>query len=344
MKNMRISNIIENTVLGPWLFHVFKEFYTNKCNMCFNYVNILSKLINIYEFIEYARLNKILVALAELCNTYNCTNTLLQQRKYRYAIYQSEIKHIAKAFEDNGINYVIIKTILPFPKDIADIDILVDQEEDLKRARYVLSNLGYKRRKEGLEQDLWSTVRNNIIVDVELHTSVAAAEYEYIPKKLLINNAIKINGVRLPSLLDELVLTAAHSVLKDIYITLADILSFYLSLKGNKINSHDVVKYAENIGLTTPIRLYLSLLEWLNQVSLRTNLNFIIQVNPNSTPLRPHIHIVAYSYFENTLYKLKNNGILRTLRELTSLPQGKGIDTLIRYLAGAKPPVKKLDE
>lgn len=350
LKNLQIiiarrKNVVDSTILGKWLFHVFNDFYMGKCSKCSKNVYIISKLISNHEFIEYARLNKILVAMSELCSAYNCKNMLLQQRSYRYRIYLDEITRISKLFEINNINYVIIKTLSTFPRDIADIDILLNDEDDLKRANYILSKIGYKRRKIGLEQDLWSVMRNGVVVDVELHTSVAAAEYEYFPKEVLIKNARKVNGIRIPSILDDLVLTSAHSVLKDLYITLADLLNFYLTLKKNKLEPVQIVKYAENLGLATPVKLYLSVLAWLTEpTSLDSNIKLLTQIRYDLIPLRPQIYFVIYSYLENTLYKLKNKSILSTLKELASLPQGRGIDALINYLSGSKPPIKRLDE
>lgn len=340
---VRFTNI--NTIaISTWLFQVLKRFYLGDLAECSKVSFFLTKLLSVPEFIEFLRLNKVMVGIAELCNAFSCRNKLLDQRFHRYRIYMEEARRISEAFEINDIRFVVIKTISTFPKDVADIDILVDSK-NRKLAEETLSKIGYRKRKIGLEQNLWSIIRDDV-VDVELHTSVAASGFKYYPSEMLFENAIELNGVRIPSRLDSVVLTAAHSVIKDLYITLADLLDFYLALVKNKITAERVIEYAKTLGLATPVQLYLFVIERIyeGKSTLALQQNPLLIIDQNTVPARPGITAIVYSYSELLVHKLKLQGAHATLTELTTLFQSKGLDALIHYLARSKPPIKQFWE
>jgi len=95
-----------------------------------------------------------------------------------------------------GVDAVVIKTISSFPKDVSDIDLLIASKEDLEKASRIMRKVGYYLAKPGLEQDLWRRIVNGVVVDVEIHTSIAAADYEYYPKKLVFERAVLLDGVK----------------------------------------------------------------------------------------------------------------------------------------------------
>ncbi|MEM2049798.1 MAG: nucleotidyltransferase family protein [Thermoproteota archaeon] len=326
-----------------------KDFYTsNKYN---NSQDISLPLVRMLKSdIEFFRLNKLLVGLAELCSSLSYRSDILDQRLRRYQVYCEEAKRISYAMDSGNIRFAFIKTITIFPKDIADLDILILDMDDLKNSERVLAEAGYEKRKKGLEQHLWSLSRDGVIVDVELHTSVAAAGYEYYPKHIIFKNIVDLNGIKTTSPLDSLILSVAHSVVKDLYITLADILDFTLTLNRYKVNLDLLTHYAKDLGLLIPLILYLSLLETFDD-DMRENLanygsmrKFFTAMNYGKMPLRPRIYTLILSYLEMTLGKLQYEPPSTILSEILSLPRGKGVDGLLYYMTGAKPPVKKLSE
>ncbi|MEM1660990.1 MAG: nucleotidyltransferase family protein [Candidatus Bathyarchaeia archaeon] len=302
---------------------------------------------------EFFRYNKLLVALADLCRLPSCNMGILNQRLHRYKIYHEEIKRISRAMISEGVNFVFIKTITVFPKDLADIDILVYGKDDLTIVENILKNFGYSKRKKSQEQHLWSLRRNNVIVDVELHTTIAAAGYEYYPKDLIFRNPVELDDVKIPSPLNSILLNIAHCVVKDLYVTLADLLDFYLTMSKYDIDSNQLIRFAKDIGLSIPMYLFLYLIEVFNEESYEkinhlTQYSFLrrifVSTDWTRMPLRPSIITLILSYFEITAIKLKYKPLIKVLRELLSLPQGKGIDTLLYYIIGRKPLVKKFSE
>jgi len=334
-----------------WLFRVLKEFYLQ--NKYSNNQAVLPLLIKILESdIEFLRLNKLLVGLAELCCSLSYKSNVLDQRLRRYRIYFEEARRISRAMASHDIRFVFFKTVTVFPKDIADLDILVLSREDLESAEKVLTKIGYRKRREALEQHLWSLSLNGVIVDVELHASVAAASYEYYPKSVIFRNVVELDGIKTTSPLDSLMLTVAHSIVKDLYITLADILDFALTIDKYDIKFNVLIQHARNWGLLTPLLLYMSLLsEFDEEVHKRlgsVNYSFrqrvFTAINYEKTPLRPGINTLIPSYFMMTLNKLRYESLSSVLSEVLSLLQSKGLDNLIYYIVGAKPLVKKFSE
>lgn len=314
-------------------------------------IYLLLKMLK--QDIEFFRYNKLLVALADLCYPLSYNVPILNQRLHRYRIYHEEVRRISYAMTLEGVEFLVIKTVTVFPKDIADIDILIFANDDLIVAEKILKNIGYVKRKKAHEQHLWSLYRNNVIVDVELHTRIAASEYEYYPKYLLFRNAIELDGVKIPSPLDSLLLNSTHCIVKDLYITLADLLDFYLTMNRYEVDLNQLINLAKDLGLSIPLFLFLHLIEVFNRKycerfnhSICSDLlrSIFTITDYTKVPMRPAINTLISSYFEMTVRKLKYKPLLTVLHEILSLPQGKGIDTLLHYIVRAKPLVKKFSE
>ncbi|MEM4452906.1 MAG: nucleotidyltransferase family protein [Desulfurococcaceae archaeon] len=334
-----------------WLFRILRDFYLTGKNVDRATARLLLKMLE--QDTEFFRYNKLLVALADLCRPLSCNVDILNQRLHRYKIYHEEIKRISRAMISEGVNFVFIKTITVFPKDIADIDILVHGNDDLTIAENILKNFGYSKRKKSQAQHLWSLRRNNVIVDVELHTTIAAAGYEYYPKDIIFRNSVELDEVKIPSPLNSILLNIAHCVVKDLYVTLADLLDFYLTLSKYNVDLDQLISFAKDIGLSTPLYLFLYLIGIFNkesyeEINYLTQHSFLRRISVSTDwtemPLRPSIVTLILSYLEITAIKLKYKPLIKVLRELLSLPQGKGIDTLLYYIIGRKPLVKKFSE
>ncbi|MEM4619566.1 MAG: nucleotidyltransferase family protein [Desulfurococcaceae archaeon] len=314
-------------------------------------VHLLLKMLK--QDIEFFRYNKLLVALADLCHSLSYNVDILNQRLHRYKIYREEIKRISHVLTLEDVKFVFIKTVTVFPKDIADIDILVYAKDDLITAENTLKNIGYVKRKTSREQHLWSLRKSNVIVDVELHTTVAAAGYEYYPKELLFRSSIELDDVKMPSPLNSILLNIAHNVVKDLYITLADLLDFYLTMSRYDVDLNQLIRLAKELGLSIPLFLFLHLIEVFNgkpykKFNHSARYDFLrrifIATDCTKVPIRPAINTLISSYFEVTVNKLKYKPLPTVLREILSLPQGKGIDALLYYIIGEKPLVKKFSE
>ena len=306
--------------------------------------DILTSVLSID--LEFFRYNKILVAVAKFMDEcYSYTNHILTQRMHRYSAYYEETKKIFREFDKEGLKAVCIKSFGSTHKDIGDIDILLQDRESLRAAEAILAKLGYKNRFQGSEEHQWSIIKDGVIIDIDLHTEIAASKFIYYPKDKLFRRVEKRDDIYVPSPVDFLLILVAHALIKDLYLTLADVLEFEVSVKKHKLDLNYLLDEAAHYGLKLPLKAFAHMTRLLN-VDIYEGLtpSRFLSSNINKYPLRPGIHVVLSSYLELTITKLKHEGAKKVLQQVMSLPSGKGIALLIRYLFGVKPEVKALNE
>jgi hypothetical protein len=298
--------------------------------------------------LEFLRLNKLIVALGLLMQKcYSEVNDLALQRMRRYLIYVDEARNIYENLADGGVDATVIKTIGGFPKDISDIDVLIASGEDLEKVSHIMNKMGYYLGKRALNQDLWRRVVDGVVVDVEIHTSIAAADYEYYPKKLVFERAVLLNGVKVPSPIDSVLITASHMIMKDLYITLSDILEFEVTLEKYIGDEKVLLDEAKKLGLEIPL---LSMLYYSSVINPRVSHRIstwhkiVSSATLRRYYARPMLSTIALSYFHSILSRVRRESLGKVLGEVMSLPRGKGIDAFVYYIMGFKPTVKRFEE
>jgi len=298
--------------------------------------------------LEFLRLNKLVVALGLLMQKcYSNINDLALQRIQRYHIYVNEARNIYESLADGGVEAVVIKTISSFPKDVSDIDLLIASKEDLEKVSQIMRKIGYSLAKPGLEQDLWRRIVNGIVVDVEVHTNIAAADYVYYPKELVFERAVLLNGIKVPSPMDSALITASHMVMKDLYITLSDVIELEIVLRKYIGDEKVLIEEAKKLGLEIPL---LSMLYYSNIINPRVSHRIpswqkaVSSVTLRRYYARPMLSTIALSYFHSILGRVRREPPGRVLGEVLTLPRGKGIDAFVYYIMGFKPLVKRFEE
>jgi len=298
--------------------------------------------------LEFLRLNKLVVAMGLLTQRcYSEANDLATQRIRRYFVYVSEAQNIYENLANGGVDAVVIKTIGSFPRDVSDIDLLIASRKDLEKVSHIMKKMGYYLAKSGLEQDLWRRTVDDAVVDVEIHTSIAAADYEYYPKKLVFERAILINNVKVPSPIDSMLITASHMVMKDLYITLSDLLELEITLKKYVGDEEILVEEARKLGLEIPLFSMMYYSSIINpRVFHRIPMwrKIVSSIALRKHYARPLPTTIALSYLHSILGKVKREPLGNVLRETMNLPSGKGIDAFISYIMGFKPLVKRFEE
>jgi hypothetical protein len=298
--------------------------------------------------LEFLRLNKLVVALGLLMEKcYSETNDLASRRVKRYLTYINEARNIYENLIESGIDAVVVKTIGSFPKDVSDIDVLIASREDLEKIPQVMKRIGYYLAKSGLEQYLWRRIVDGVVVDVEIHTSIAAADYEYYPKKLVFERAVLLNGVKVPHPIDSVLITASHMVMKDLYITLSDILELEVMLEKYIGDGRTLFDEAKKLGLEIPL---LSMLYYSSLVNPRVHHKISTWQKIIAPPIlrkyyaRPMPLTIALSYLYSIIGRVGREPLREILGEVMSLPRGKGIDAFVYYILGFKPIVKRFEE
>lgn len=315
------------------------------------YIALLETLLNDPSMLEFLRYNKVITTIGFLAlHSDQAIQGIFKFKLQRYNIYLEETKRLAEKLEYNGIEYTIMKTFSAIPKDISDIDLLVSPEHAMDTRR-ILLKLGFYPRKTGLEQDLYSKLVDNVTVDVELHTSIAAAGYEYYDSRRVLRRSIVFNGIRVSEPIDSVLILVAHDVMKDLYIPLAHILEFYSLL--NNAECDELIKQASLYGLSLPLSFFTILTESIIGEKLRCKmtshiLKLLLPDLAKALKMDPVIKVplllTLTSYMENLQSKVRLEGFSTTLKQLISLPSGKGINALIHNVLPAKPEVKEIWE
>ncbi len=327
------------------MYKLLRDFFLHKTCPKSEVKNFIYKLLR--DNLDFLRYNKLLVAIGVLfkeCFSFNTEIT--DSRLKRYELYLSEARNILKKSYDNSLKIIIFKTFTAFPKDVADIDVLLYSHEELTNFENILRSINYKKRKVGLEQNLWSKKVNNIIVDVEVHTDIAAAGFKYYPKELVFRRAKLVNELMLPSPIDSLLILVAHTTIKDLYLTLSDILDFVLLMNIGNLSIESIMNEANSLGLSQPLQLYLKVLSLVgeNVATTKESLDRFTLFDYDGIVIRPSLYTVTSAYTDLSLAKFRHEPALEVIKQILTLPRGKGIDALIRFILREKPPVKSLEE
>lgn len=277
--------------------------------------------------IDYARKCKVLYALGFYDNHIRKTNMWHRLNK-RDKVHAETMASISELAEKLGIRFLIVKT-LKFPGYTPDdIDVLII--DDPKPLIEELLKRGYFIRKIGTPEITLRTYVNNLYVDLDVHRRMAAGTYEYIDKYYLWSRRIyrKVMDVEVPTpnKIDELLITAAHAVLKELQITLSDIVHYMYHIVHTSCFVRSVIRQAHTLGLGKPV----SLLTHLSKSLLRSalldkdvlELKFPVKVPPQS---------LLGGYIENIKFRVCRQG-LKPLSEFFRFPSSKGISRLLEYI------------
>ena len=274
-----------------------------------------------------AKRHKVLYALGFYDSRIHGTDIWCELDK-RNKVHEEVIVNISELANKFGIRLLIVKT-LKFPGYIPDdIDILVI--DDPKPLIEELLKRGYFIRKIGTPEITLRTYVNNLYIDLDIHRRMAAGAYEYIDKYYLWSRRIyrKVMDVEVPTpnKIDELLITAAHAVLKELQITLSDIVHYMYHIVHTSCFVRSVIRQAHTLGLGKPV----SLLTHLSKSLLRSalldkdvlELKFPVKVPPQS---------LLGGYIENIKFRVCRQG-LRPLSEFFRFPSSKGISRLLEYI------------
>jgi len=291
---------------------------------------ILGRPLNISyvepEIISIAKINKVLYQLGlydERIHRYDEWQELHRRR----AEQRQAIAEIATIAETRRIDLMIVKTFKPFDYVPDDIDVLVIDENTVEDLIQELMCRGYRIRKVGTPEITLRRIANKTFVDIDIHDKLGAGFYEYIDKHYLWRRreTVEIDGARIakPNPVDELLITAAHAVLKELRIILADVLHVAISSKNGVLR--EALMQSRKVGLLKALR-------FLERVSA-----LALQMSKNEReielkfPLNVPPHVIFMAYLENLKHRVEIGG-MKPLKELVKTPSSKGIGILLRYV------------
>ena len=137
------------------------------------------------------------------------------------------VAEVSELFNKEGMNYVIFKTLKPYPEYVADIDVLnVSSRNNYKKMVEILEESGYLLMEEGAYcttfQDYKTRFKPEVMIDVYDEISVGHLIYldkhklnQYIvERELPMGQAVKVFSPEA-----ELLATIAHSAIKAVSYT-----------------------------------------------------------------------------------------------------------------------------
>jgi len=279
------------------------------------------------EIVSIAKINKVLYQLGlydERIRRYDEWQELHRRR----AEQRRAIAEIAIIAESRRIDLMVVKTFKPFDYVPDDIDVLVIDESAIGDLLQELMRRGYYMRKIGTPEITLRRVVNRTFVDVDIHVKLGAGFYEYIDKYYLWRRReiVEVDGAKIakPNPVDELLIAAAHAVLKELRVLLADALHFIMASKNTILQ--EAREQARKVGISKTLRF----LENISVITLQLSKDERRSIKLEF-PLNVPPHVIFVAYLENLKHRVEIEGT-KPLNELVKTPSSKGIATLLRYV------------
>lgn len=239
------------------------------------------------KLFELARKNKISLLLLN-----NIEKLSEEKKRYnqRYTQVLNMLRFLGKTFTHPLLNYVLIKTIKPYPYIPSDVDLLMKTSADLQKAVSLLRKEGFILvEKEKHEITLFS---EKYSLNVDLYLELNVVDFIYLDKTQLFKHTdfktihdSKIRVLRPPA---ELVVVASHALYKEQIVTLNDFYTFltyheYL-IEGKTIARNTKTLFAYNFML----QLMYKLLNWFSTKSQKGEADLKSGTTKGEQPDFPH--------------------------------------------------------
>lgn len=171
---------------------------------------------------------------------------------------------LARVFRENRINYTLFKTLRPFDFAGADVDVLVETQQNFLSGVNALQANGFEIK--GQESFDATLSRGDFEVTVDLQTEIAVSSLPYLNKSEILRHTklIKINNSMVKTLdaCAEIVVSASHAFYKEHMFTLSDFYS--ISLWSKQIDPRELIKLAEETESRTAVA---CMMQWVQDVA-----------------------------------------------------------------------------
>ena len=236
------------------------------CNVEFSY--------NLYKL---ALRNKVALSYLSHCSSSNPEARKLYM--YHYSRYRDLLKvlcNVCDILNKYGFKYAVFKTLRPFDEDIADIDIIFLTNDDIeyKELEQVLRSAGYVVMERGLYCTTFMDPRYRYETElmIDVYKEISVGPFIYLDKKLVLNHVITrhIEGHKVKVLdpIAELLVTIAHSLIKEMEIKLLDYLTaLYLIYEIDKNSRSTFIDLVKRAKLTYGTRLFFSIVAYLHKLA-----------------------------------------------------------------------------
>ncbi len=258
----------------------------------------------------------------------------------RYRNIKNLINEIATIFSHNAIEYVIFKTLKPFPYIPSDIDILIEPVQLSK----ITTLLNYYNYTTFIKDSLCFTMKKHYI-NVDLYLEPSVSDIPYLNRELLMKHKIdtKINNITINKLADyaEFVAVMCHAFYKEQMFTLSDY--YTLTILAESSNVNDIITLSKENNCLDILNIISNICKKITlEVFERNDLKICkladILMNDNNLIKPMDIITLPYKfsvkYVTVLLFKkiMKEKGMMNTLRYFTRSMSFKQIKKLVNHI------------
>ena len=189
-------------------------------------------------------------------NIKKCAESL----KKRLKIHLDLIDKLSRIAYSQGFNHVIVKTIKPYPYVGDDIDILLDAKDYRSFIKSVVNELDFKIEGYGQAETTLYKYFEGFEIKIDVHHKLAASTLSYVDtysvlrtkqRKFACFNEDCIETY-VPSPEYAILITSGHAILKELRVSLADVLDIWHWSKH--ISTQMLWKLAKYEGLTETLK------------------------------------------------------------------------------------------
>jgi hypothetical protein len=213
--------------------------------------------------IELAGKNRVLLAFHEGLsklglNACERLKEMVRREARRKEIFEKALEEIAKASERNGIEFMVFKSIKPFPYVGDDIDVFTPNNEEFKMFMGLLRCLGYRSLGGGPPEETVAKRVQGVSVMIDVHRAFSASYIPYVDGARVWRRRVKrrLNGfdVFAPSMEDEILILVGHSLLKEFRVNLAEL--FHAVMLFLKADWNELSKLALAEKMSYALRIF----------------------------------------------------------------------------------------
>ena len=288
----------------------------------------------IMDLMELALKNKVLLHLAEKLEILKLNH--LVPNSYRERIRKQQRKlildvelmeDVTRLAELHGIEFAVVKTIKPITYVGDDVDLLVDRLNHKRLISIITRKLGFMIEGWGPAETTLYKYVDGIKLMLDVHHKLAASTLGYVNTGLVLKTRRFVGvtkpysnetvWVPTPSPEYSMLITVGHALLKELRVTLADILTTHY-LWG-KVSRNLLYELATYEGLVRTVNLMNKLVSEALTYKIRQSL-----------PYRPRLSEVLRCYMEKVARTLSIGNYSEVLRLPLTNIQGYGI--ALKYL------------
>jgi hypothetical protein len=262
----------------------------------------------LFEAAEIAMRNKIFLAFYEGLVRLGLTipkriQIMAEREGERKRIYEEILNEIVKAAEQKGIRFMIFKSIKPFTYIGCDVDFFLPNDRDFKLFIELLSSMGFRLINSSPTQvDLSKNVYGiHVIADVHRAFSASSIPYVTAIKVWERRVACEFNGLVFftPSLSDEMLILAGHSLLKEFRMNLADF--YHATFLAPKINWKELSMLAQIEGMKHTFTIFMYVVNRIYRRIYNTDL-------------------LSFNFSDSYLLKIAYRTVEKSLRNVVQMP------------------------